>query len=168
MKVKRVFAMLLAVGMMATTGCSTRGNNSSSSMPSVPDVVSSIEDGMEDLRSDIEHGISDLEDDFRSGDESEDMMESENESDLESGLDTSAPTELEDLSDLESESAAAAMSTDLEQIGALSADKKGWGPGLNVDADNRPLGATDYQQKYGAHGAYFIAPKSNKIYLTFD
>lgn len=65
------------------------------------------------------------------------------------------------------ESTSPTMSTDT-QIGTLDATKKGWGPGTNVDADNRPTGATAYQEKYGKYNADFIAPKSQNIYLTFD
>jgi peptidoglycan-N-acetylmuramic acid deacetylase len=60
------------------------------------------------------------------------------------------------------------MSTDFEQIGALPADKLGWGPGTNGDGDGRPYGALDSQEKYGKYDAYYIAPNSGKIYLTFD
>ena len=76
------------------------------------------------------------------------------------------------LSDLESrlesalesmeESVSPTMSTDFAEIGALNGEALGWGPGGPVDR------AVAYQEKYGKYDAYFIAPSSEKIYLTFD
>lgn len=56
------------------------------------------------------------------------------------------------------------------QTGAQGLDttKLGWGPGGPVDADNRPDGATVYQEKYGQYAADFIRENSPNIYLTFD
>lgn len=82
------------------------------------------------------------------------------------------------LSDLESriesglesmeESVSPTMSTDFAEIGALNGEALGWGPGGPVDSENRSQGAVAYQEKYGKYDAYFIAPSSEKIYLTFD
>ena len=61
--------------------------------------------------------------------------------------------------------------SDLEsriEIGALNGEALGWGPGGPVDSENRSQGAVAYQEKYGKYDAYFIAPSSEKIYLTFD
>ncbi|MFR5890186.1 MAG: polysaccharide deacetylase family protein [Lachnospiraceae bacterium] len=54
------------------------------------------------------------------------------------------------------------------ELEALDNTKNGFGPGVNVDADNRPSGATVLQDRYGQYGAAFIAPNSDKIYLSFD
>ena len=54
------------------------------------------------------------------------------------------------------------------QLEALDNTKSGYGPGVNVDADNRPSGATVLQDRYGKYDAVFIAPNSDKVYLTFD
>ena len=56
------------------------------------------------------------------------------------------------------------------QTGAqgLDTQKLGWGPGGPVDADNRPDGATVYQEKYGQYAADFIRENNQNIYLTFD
>lgn len=43
-----------------------------------------------------------------------------------------------------------------------------WGPGPNVDEDGRPTAPVDLQEKYKDLGAYFIAPNSKNVYLTFD
>lgn len=48
-------------------------------------------------------------------------------------------------------------------------EKKGWGQGKQVDADNRPVSCDQYQAKYGEYGGLFIMPKEEKVmYLTFD
>ncbi len=60
------------------------------------------------------------------------------------------------------------IETDFEQIAALDGEALGWGPGGPVDEENRSQGAIAYQEKYGAYDAYFIAPSSPQIYLTFD
>ena len=50
----------------------------------------------------------------------------------------------------------------------LSSEKLGWGPGLQTDENNRPVGATSYQEKYGQYDADFIRENEMNIYLTFD
>lgn len=50
----------------------------------------------------------------------------------------------------------------------LSTEKLGWGPGLQTDENNRPVGATSYQEKYGQYDADFIRENEMNIYLTFD
>lgn len=56
------------------------------------------------------------------------------------------------------------------QTGAqgLDTQKLGWGPGGPVDENNRPDGATVYQEKYGQYAADFIRENNQNIYLTFD
>ncbi|MDD3193351.1 MAG: polysaccharide deacetylase family protein [Oscillospiraceae bacterium] len=66
------------------------------------------------------------------------------------------------------ESDSPTMRTDFTEIGALSGEALGWGPGGPVDNENRSQGAIAYQEKYGKYDAYFIAPSSENIYLTFD
>lgn len=61
-----------------------------------------------------------------------------------------------------------AMSADYAQLQGLSTKKQGWGPGVQVDDRNRPYGSTAFQEQYGDYCAYFIAPDSPKVYLTFD
>lgn len=50
----------------------------------------------------------------------------------------------------------------------LSNKKMGWGQGYNTDSKNCPVSCTDYNNKYGKYSAVFMAPESNKVYLTFD
>ena len=60
------------------------------------------------------------------------------------------------------------MDDDMKQS-LLSLDNtlRGWGPGSNVDAANRPYGAISAQSAYGEYGSSYIM-SDNKIYLTFD
>lgn len=54
------------------------------------------------------------------------------------------------------------------QLEALSNTSIGYGSGTQVDAKNRPTNAVNMQNKYGKYDAYFIAPETNDVYLTFD
>ena len=54
-------------------------------------------------------------------------------------------------------------------VNAPANEKICYGQGYETDSDNRPVGATDAQEKYGALGALFIGDADDKtIYLTFD
>lgn len=55
-----------------------------------------------------------------------------------------------------------------DSIISLSNIASGWGPGVNFDSNNRPTGATYYQELYGKYDADFIKSDDKKIYLTFD
>jgi peptidoglycan-N-acetylmuramic acid deacetylase len=55
-----------------------------------------------------------------------------------------------------------------EQIKALDGTKQGYGQGVNVDENNRPVGAIWLQDDYGKYGAVYIAEESNQIYMTLD
>ena len=71
--------------------------------------------------------------------------------------------------DSSSEAAAAAGSADFSQIGALDPAAVTWGPGRQVDEENRPTAPIALQEQYGKDGAIFIGNKDEKkIYLTFD
>lgn len=56
----------------------------------------------------------------------------------------------------------------VDYLMSLDNTMDGWGQGVNFDEYNRPRGATGAQNKYGKYDAYFIMPKENKVYLTFD
>lgn len=61
------------------------------------------------------------------------------------------------------------MSTDFNKIGALPTAQVPWGPGVQVDEQNRTIASDGLQEQYGKYGAYFIAPRDcGKFYLTFD
>ena len=55
-----------------------------------------------------------------------------------------------------------------DELLALENERKGWGPGANVDEQNRPTGATYYQSLYGNYDADFIIENDSAIFLTFD
>lgn len=55
-----------------------------------------------------------------------------------------------------------------EQLRALDGTKNGYGQGLNVDENNRPVGSIWLQNDYGKYGAVYIAENSNQIYMTLD
>ena len=61
-----------------------------------------------------------------------------------------------------------AMSADYARLEGLSTKSQGWGPGNQRDERGRPYGSTAFQDQYGQYCAYFIAPDSPKVYLTFD
>lgn len=54
------------------------------------------------------------------------------------------------------------------EIAALDGSSQGYGQGVNVDENNRPVGAINLQDKYGKYGAIYIAEASSNLYLTFD
>ena len=58
--------------------------------------------------------------------------------------------------------------TPVDNVAALDNTTQDWGPGSNVDDQNRPVSAISYQDKYGKYNANFIAEGDHKIYLTFD
>ena len=52
---------------------------------------------------------------------------------------------------------------------ALSAEKHGYGQGVQLDSGNRPAGAIDFNSTFGKYNAVAIGDKSDKtIRLTFD
>lgn len=58
---------------------------------------------------------------------------------------------------------------ELPDLTRYDGEKKGWGQGLRVDAQNRPEGSIVYQEKYGSLGGIYIMPPTEKVmYLTFD
>ena len=56
----------------------------------------------------------------------------------------------------------------IKELDNLDSRKQGWGQGVRMDADNRPISCTDFQNKYGKYDAIFIKDNTKKIYLTFD
>lgn len=58
--------------------------------------------------------------------------------------------------------------TDEDKLSYLSHDKIGYGQGVQMDENNRPLGALDFNTKYGKYNAAAINDDKGKISLTFD
>lgn len=91
---------------------------------------------------------------------SQDRLEEDLSSDLEEPLESSSSA---------AEPTAAAGSADFSQIGALSGQAVAWGPGHEVNAENRPTAPCGLQERYGEYGCLFIGESGEKkIYLTFD
>jgi len=153
---KLCLAAALAASLLLT-GCTNRNNNNTSTpniTSSIPDIISQAEDGLEDFVSDWNDegsGLNDR-DDLSGYDNDESLRDRDNDGIL----------------DDNDQSIAAVMSTDFSEIGALDAEKFAWGSGGPTDDSGRPDGATLYQGKYEKYGAYFIAPSSQNVYLTFD
>lgn len=59
-------------------------------------------------------------------------------------------------------------STSAPDPSSLSRKKIAWGSGGPLDSSGRPEGPVSYQNIYGGYDADFIAPASNRIYLTID
>lgn len=88
---------------------------------------------------------------------------------LSSSSSSSISSSLSSMSSSNSEQSAPAMGVDFSKLSSLDSTGQGWGQGVNFDDLNRPIGSTAFQEKYGKHNAYFIAPTEEKvIYLTFD
>lgn len=97
--------------------------------------------------------------------ESSSMPSSSSSSGAMSDLESSAS---DMISDVES-AVSPTMGTDFDKIGALGVTQVKWGPGVQVDKNNRTTEAVKLQAKYGRFDAYFIAPENTgKFYLTFD
>lgn len=57
---------------------------------------------------------------------------------------------------------------DEENLSALSHEKNGYGQGVQLDDQNRPKGALDFNSKYGKYNAKAINDEKGTITLTFD
>ena len=137
--------LAIAFSMTACSACESRNNESSSS--------SSMNSSMAPSSSDV----SSLPSSSMPSDTSKpDLIE-----DVESGA--------SDLMSAAESLVSPTMSTDFDEIGALDTQMVTWGPGVQVDENNRTLGSLSMQEAYGHLGAYFIAPQEGgKFYLTFD
>ncbi|MBQ8926650.1 MAG: polysaccharide deacetylase family protein [Oscillospiraceae bacterium] len=56
----------------------------------------------------------------------------------------------------------------LAMLSPLPAGAVGYGQGTQVDADNVPIGALEFDAQYGAYDAYATSPDRSRILLTFD
>lgn len=94
----------------------------------------------------------------------------ESESSEESSEESSTPREpikLEDVPGISDEFVLSRMDRPMEEIRALDPTQVVWGPGANTDG-KQPAEPLANQQKWGSLGAWFVAPTTEKIYLTFD
>lgn len=162
MKLLRNLSLLLVVGMLFTSliGCGKKDDDDDTSSGSV---VSSVESGGEKVVSGIESEVSKIE----SGTESnlESMMSNGHVSDETKSNEGSLESDLLTTN-------AVPVDIDFSKFDSLENEKKGWGQGVDVDEQNRPLSCTQFGQKYGKYGAFFINDLENvnskNVYFTFD
>lgn len=60
------------------------------------------------------------------------------------------------------------LSTPALSATALSSQKSGYGQGNQTDSYNCPIGAADFNSRYGKYDAYAMTNDKNRIILTFD
>ena len=59
--------------------------------------------------------------------------------------------------------------SEYEDLNSFGNAKVAYGMGVELDAENRPLGAVTAQNQYGEMGAFFIGDSTEKrLWLTFD
>lgn len=128
------------------------------------ELVSDIGEGASELISDIGEGVSDVVSDMGEG--VSDLTDGNHKSSEVSGKnDQTARLSSLDGENSAVETVAKAGTTDLS---SLSNQKQGWGQGVQVDENNRPLSPITFQEKYGKYDAYFIGEDEKVLYLTFD
>ena len=160
MKLKKAITACIAVLLLfGAAACRSRNEHVPPVTPpeTIPPVISSLPDTTPSLPE-----FSEPESSFFEEYESENEFEDESESSLREDH------PLPEGSELTSESVAAAMSTDFEEIGAHDGVKITQFTGGDPDSKNRPAAPLLMQQKYGDLGAVFINPHNDRIYLTFD
>ena len=159
MKAMKILCAGLVAAMMFT-GCNAVGNGASdlgSDISSgISDVESGVSSGMSNLESDVSSGISDGKSDLSSAvsDES-DKNNNSSESAPTSGASSEVPAEIH-------------VSPATVDLSSLDGTKQEWGQGVQLDDQNRPISALQFQEKYGKYDAYFIGNDEKVIYLTFD
>lgn len=147
---KAFLTVLLAMAMLFSLAACANRNAPNNGFSSVIPAPSSIPDATAPERTPgTDNDIVDDDNDITDNDERDESL-------------------IEDEDRRESSVPSIATSTDFSKIGALSGEKRGWGPGTHKDSEGRPIGSTDYQKKYGQYDAFFIAPSTKDIYLTFD
>lgn len=69
----------------------------------------------------------------------------------------------------ESEALEKLPKADLKALSKLPSKSYSWGQGTNMDEQNRPVSAVEYQELYGKYDADFVKETEDKeIFLTFD
>ncbi len=149
------------IGDMGSDLVSDIGDAGSDIGSGLGDVGSDLGDMGSDLVSDIGDGLSDL------GDGVSSLVSEigEGVSDLTDGKDLTRSSQpagaLEDQPALET-------AAPVGDFSSLDGKKQGWGQGVQVDDQNRPLSPLTFQEKYGKYDAYFIGENEKVLYLTFD
>lgn len=86
-------------------------------------------------------------------------------SDIVSGVESMIPG---DSSAVSGDSTSPTAALPLSEIELLDNTSITWGPGGFFDDINRPTACVSLQEEYGKYSAYFLAPDTNQVYLTFD
>lgn len=60
------------------------------------------------------------------------------------------------------------LSSPVATVQALSSTKSGYGQGKEMDSENCPIGAADFNAQYGKYDAYALTEDKDRIILTFD
>ena len=140
MKLLKTALIACALGAtLALAGCTACDSASSA----ISSEISSMESSMSSLDESIMSSEPDSSSDSSMMDESSSMMD-------------------------ETSSMVPTLGTDFAEIGALDGDPVTWGPGRQVDDQNRPIACMELQQRFGKYNCYFIGEAAKKIYLTFD
>lgn len=153
---KKMISMILTAALLLTafTGCSREAEpqNTQPEPPieqSAPEVSEEQPDMKDDVQPD-EQGESQERNDSLSGekeDETEDELSMEKPSEQEEAEETSQSEEQqEEESTEQSAQTQSEVVTEQTSVQGLDTTKLGWGPGGPVDEDNRPSGATSYQE----------------------
>ena len=159
MKVMKILCAGLVAAMMFTgckaveNGASDLGSDISSG---ISDVESGVSSGMSNLESDVSSGISDGKSDLSSAvSDEKNKNNNSSESAPASGASSEVPAEIH-------------VSPATVDLSSLDGTKQGWGQGVQLDDQNRPISALQFQEKYGKYDTYFIGSDEKIIYLTVD
>lgn len=167
MKKLRLLVLVLAIGMIFTS-CSTKDKNNTSSNPTGSGVVSDIVSGGKDIVSGIESGSEKVVSGIESGVESMIPGDRDHDNSTENSRIASENASNDASLDAAANANINKSQIDFSSISSLSQEKHGWGQGVDVDNDNRPISCTQFQDKYGILNAHFIEENDKNIYLTFD
>ena len=164
---KKMISMILTAALLLTafTGCS-REAEPQNTQPEPP-VEQSVPEVSEEEQPEVqpdEQGESQERNDSLSGekeDEAGDELSMEKPSEQEEAEETNQSEEQQkEESTEQSAQTQSEVVTEQTSVQGLDTTKLGWGPGGPVDEDNRPSGATSYQEKYFSDNVFKISGES--------
>lgn len=183
LNVKRIIAAVMAATMLSMTlsGCIRMAPEE----PTVPETVDGLSGSGSTANEDITNPTQESTDitsneeqqqentDQKSGEDDSQRDPKQEETsvkqeDAEQTVQTAETAEKSQMEEVSVESEQEDTDAQIVSAQGLDTKKLGWGPGGPTDADNRPDGATAYQEKYGKYNADFIRENNMNIYLTFD
>ncbi len=141
--------IILSTMIISLSGCNNNGNN--------------VDKEMQDRASEIESKMSESNGNYSDSNGVIDQDRSK-EGSLEEDLEENLQETMDDYN-----SVPTMANLNVAQLEKLDNTKRGWGQGKNKNANNQPVDAIDFQNKYGNRNAFFIRDlDQKKIYLTFD